>query len=232
MVNNSLYLSIGEDATVRLNVQITIDCKQLINDAKKKGEKNPNITWTKDGLIITNESIPNVFISEDKKLVIDTRITFATNDGNYTCEVCDVGLFKHHDCERETSYLKVCGEIRRFILKDIYNIVFLGEPHIKPPQSDPVLDASHIILTCGNDVTSLTLIGYTISFLCEIHNGSEPFSTSIYKDGVPLDNLIFQSFDISRATNSDFGTYTFMVATEHCGTAIAVSRLLQEGQFL
>ena len=117
MVNNSLYLSSGEDATVRLNVQITIDCKQLIDDLKDKGEPNPTITWTKDGLIITNHSVPYVIISDDKTLVIITRITFATggqvgNDGNYTCKVC--GGDGTADCEKETSCLKVCGKIDLF----------------------------------------------------------------------------------------------------------------------
>ena len=117
MVNNSLYLSSGEDATVRLDVYITIDCKQLIGDAKKKGESNPIIIWNKDGLVITNESVPNVVISEDKTLVIVTRIEFATggrvgNDGNYTCKVC--GGDDNAACEEETSCLKVCGEIDLF----------------------------------------------------------------------------------------------------------------------
>ena len=107
---------------------------------------------------------------------------------------------------------------------------FLGEPHISPPQSDTIQFPSFISLTCGNDVTSPTLVGYTISFSCAIHNGSDP-TTKVYKDGVLTDKN-FQSFDIMSANNSDFGTYTFMVETEHCGDAIAVSRLLQEGQFL
>ena len=119
MVNNSLHLSSGEDATVRLDVHITIDCKQLVDDFEDKGELNPSITWTRDGLVITNnKSVPNVTISEDRTLVIITRITFATggqvgNDGNYTCMVCGHGgIIK--DCKKETSCLKVCGEIDLF----------------------------------------------------------------------------------------------------------------------
>ena len=107
---------------------------------------------------------------------------------------------------------------------------FLGEPHIQPPQSDPIVFPSFISLTCGNDVTSSSLIGYTISFSCEIYNGSDPFTTKVYKDGVLIDKA-FKSFDIISANNSHFGTYTFMILTEHCGADIAVSRLLQ-GQFL
>ena len=108
--------------------------------------------------------------------------------------------------------------------------MFLGEPHVRPPQSDSIVFPSFISLTCGNNITSPSLVGFTISFSCEIYNGSYP-STKVYKDGVLTDKS-FQSFDIASANNSDFGTYTFMVETEHCGAAIAVSRLLQEGQFL
>ena len=120
MVNNSLYLLIGEDDTVRLNVHVTIDCKQLIK-CKEGGEcivDDPNITWIKDGLVINNGSVPNVFISEDKRrVIIVTRITFTThgqvgNDGNYTCKVC-VGDGTT-DCEKKSSCLKVCGEIDLF----------------------------------------------------------------------------------------------------------------------
>ena len=108
--------------------------------------------------------------------------------------------------------------------------MFLGEPNITPPQSDRIVFPTFISLTCGNDVTIPSLFDYTVSFSCEMHNGSEPFNASVYKDGV-LTDRDFQSFDISPVNNSDFGTYTFMIATKHCGTAIAVSRLLQEGQF-
>ena len=116
MVNNSLYLSSGENATVKLDVHVTIDCQRLIDDL---GESNPTITWTKDGLMLVNESVPNVFVSANKTLVIITRTTFATgglagNDGNYTCYVCGrIGLTKT-PCENYTSDLKVCGEIDLF----------------------------------------------------------------------------------------------------------------------
>ena len=109
--------------------------------------------------------------------------------------------------------------------------MFLGEPHIKPPQSNPIVFPSFISLTCGNDVTSPSLIDYTISFSCEIYNRSDHSTLKVYKDG-DLTDKNFRSFDIIDANNSDFGTYTFTIETEHCGAAIAVSRLLQEGQFL
>ena len=117
VVNNSLNLSSGQDAIVRSDVHITIDCKQLIDDLKNKGESNPIVTWTKDGNVITNNSVVNVFISNDKRFAIITKITVDTggqigNDGNYTCKVCGGGGTA--DCKRNTSCLKVCGEMNLF----------------------------------------------------------------------------------------------------------------------
>ena len=108
---------IGQDATVRLGAQITVDCTKLIDDLIAKGEPNPTVTWTKDGIILTNASVADVFISEDKALLIVTRITIATggqlgNDGNYSCRVC--GGDGTADCDRNTSCLKACGELDMF----------------------------------------------------------------------------------------------------------------------
>ena len=84
---------------------------------KDKGESNLTITWSKDGTVITNNSMENIIISANKTLVVITRTAFAIgdqvgNDGNYTCKVC--GVNGTVDCERNTSCLKVCGEINMF----------------------------------------------------------------------------------------------------------------------
>ena len=53
---------------------------------------------------------------------------------------------------------------------------------------------------------------------------------SIYKDR-KLTNYT-DSFTIENPTADDvYGTYTFMVSNELCGSAAAVSTLRQEGQF-
>ena len=51
---------------------------------------------------------------------------------------------------------------------------------------------------------------------------------SIYKDGELTSYT--GDFSITNPTDDDYGTYTFVVTSEHCGSASAVTRLLQEGQ--
>ena len=66
-----------------------------------------------------------------------------------------------------------------------------------------------------------------ITFLCTVFNGSEPLTMSIYKDG-DLTNYTVP-FTISNPTDEMFGTFTFIVTTEHCGSATAISRILRTG---
>ena len=63
---------------------------------------------------------------------------------------------------------------------------------------------------------------------CSIFNGSNPVS-QVFKDGV----LIGSSFPliIPSPTNDDFGTYTFALTTDCCGSTQAVSRIIRQGQF-
>ena len=86
------------------------------------------------------------------------------------------------------------------------------------------------MLTCGENVTIKSLVNITvISFVCNVFNGTQPLTMSIYKD----DNLTSYTgvFSINNPTDDDYGTYTFVVTSEHCGSAIAVTTLRQEGQF-
>ena len=68
----------------------------------------------------------------------------------------------------------------------------------------------------------------TLLFQCDIFNGSSPVPT-IFKDGV----RIRDSFPlvISPASDADFGTYTFRLSTDCCGSTMAVSRIIRQGQF-
>ena len=85
-----------------------------------------------------------------------------------------------------------------------------------------------ITLTCGQDIEVPTLERVTLVFHCSIFNGSNPVS-GIFKDGV----RIHDSFPllISPASDDDFGTYTFRLSTECCGSTMAVSRIIRQGQF-
>ena len=98
-----------------------------------------------------------------------------------------------------------------------------------PPVNATVNNTS-IELTCGENVTIDSLINITvIRFLCTVFNGSEPLTMYIYKDG-NLTNYTSAPVVINNPTDDVYGTYTFVVSSENCGSATAVSRLLQRGQ--
>ena len=68
----------------------------------------------------------------------------------------------------------------------------------------------------------------SIIITCDVFNGTEPFTTTVHKDGTTIVGNSVPHI-ITSPTNDDFGTYTVVVSTEHCGVAHAVSRILQEG---
>ena len=69
---------------------------------------------------------------------------------------------------------------------------------------------------------------FSLIIQCIIFNGSD-LVPQVFKDGV----LIGSSFPliISSPTDDDFGTYTFALTTERCGSTQAVSRIVRQGQF-
>ena len=68
----------------------------------------------------------------------------------------------------------------------------------------------------------------TLIFQCIIFSGSNPVP-KVFKDGVLIhDNFVFI---IAPASDADFGTYTFRLSTEFCGSTMAVSRIIRQGQF-
>lgn len=66
---------------------------------------------------------------------------------------------------------------------------------------------------------------------CEAFNGSEPFVQEIYKDGALIQNGTSLSLLDTSPSDDSFGTYTFALSTEKCGTTTAVSRIIRQGQF-
>ena len=107
----------------------------------------------------------------------------------------------------------------------------IGEPHIQQPQNSSLVFPTSIILTCGEDVTIQSLVNITvITFLCNVYNGSHPLTWKIYKDG-ELTQYNSTPVNIQHRTDNDYGTYTFVLSSTHCGSAMAVSRMLQQGQF-
>ena len=111
----------------------------------------------------------------------------------------------------------------------LLRFIFLEPPHLTPAVGDPVVFPGFIALTCGQDATVQTLAGATVSLSCSILNGSDPFTTEIYKDSVLVSNSF--SLNLAPASDDDFGTYTFRVLND-CGQDLSVTRILLQGQFL
>ena len=106
----------------------------------------------------------------------------------------------------------------------------LGEPHIRPPIDNPSVSEYFISLTCGQDVEVLDLTGITtIYMICNPWNGSAPLTTQVYKDGELIPGAGFP-YTIVGADREAFGTYAFVLSTEKCGSDVAVSRILRQGQ--
>ena len=84
-------------------------------------------------------------------------------------------------------------------------------------------------MTCGQDavIPSLEPV-FSLIIGCRVFNGSS-LVVQVFKDGV----LISSRFPLSiiPPTDDDFGTYTFVLTTECCGSTQAVSRIICQGQF-
>ena len=91
--DNTIVVAIGENVVVEENVKVSIDCIGLIDDLKEKGEENPTVTWSKNGVSLTsNLSQTNVYISHGKRYCIISATQLAVGGqlgttGNYTCRV-------------------------------------------------------------------------------------------------------------------------------------------------
>ena len=102
---------IGETIIVKENVQVTIDCGQLIDTAINNRISNITVIWYKDRNSITNGTAVNTVISADRRLCTITNTLPSQGgrqlgtDGSYTCEVCNVTT-----CIKLTSPQIICGK--------------------------------------------------------------------------------------------------------------------------
>jgi len=69
----------------------------------------------------------------------------------------------------------------------------------------------------------------TLTLSCSLHNGSDVNGTLLYKDGVLLRDFTDPAITVSNE-NDLYGTYVFVVTTEKCGSAQAVTRILYQGE--
>ena len=105
----------------------------------------------------------------------------------------------------------------------------LGEPHIVEPMGPPPVGGPFTTVTCGQDVTFPDLTGTEFILMeCTAFNGTSPLTMEVYKDGVLIPGAGFP-YTIAGADRDAFGTYTFVLSTEVCGSASAVSRILRQG---
>ena len=100
------------------------------------------------------------------------------------------------------------------------------------PTMAPIVNNFLVSFGCGQDVevASFATVN-TLIINCEAFNGSEPFVQEIYKDGVLIQNGTYLSLLDTSPSDDNFGTYTFALSTEKCGSTTAVSRILRQGQF-
>ena len=86
-------------------------------------------------------------------------------------------------------------------------------------------------VTCGQDVSFPDLTGAEFILIdCAAFNGTQPFTMEVYKDGELIPGASFP-YTIAGADRDALGTYTFVLSTEICGTDVAVTRVLRQGQF-
>ena len=119
VVNSSLEVTIAnpDSITVKENITVTIDCKPVIDFVRNLTSLNPRIVWYKNGIILTNGSEVNVYISKGNRLVIISQTSVAEGgqlgtSGNYTCCAC-VGD-SNVDCTCNSTVKTVCGKKSSF----------------------------------------------------------------------------------------------------------------------
>ena len=236
MINGSVVVFVGEPVVVGQGVRVTIDCSRLIDEAIAGGIPNPTVTWFRGGNELTNATVTYVEISADMRFCIITDTLLPAggqlgNEGNYSCQVCADPT--DQNCRIETTCNAVCGKEDFCYLpcyNDIGTYISLGYPHIVPATGPPTVSPFFISLTCGQDITVETLVGVaSLSIGCAAFNGSQPLVMKVFKDGELIVGMTGFTFIMLPPSDDDFGTYTFALSTEKCGTATAVSRIIRQG---
>jgi len=106
-----------ETIVVKENIKVTIDCEPVIDYVRNSVGLNPRVVWYKNGIILTNGSEVNVYISRDNRLVVISRTSVAEGgqlgtSGNYRC--CACAGDSNVDCFCNTTTKTVCGKKSSF----------------------------------------------------------------------------------------------------------------------
>ena len=99
-------INVGEDITIPASVRLTISCSHLISTLVPF-----NITWNRNGITASNDSAPNLVISQDRHSLILSPTTINVggqlgNRGTYACIVC----FDNGTCNERRSRCEICGK--------------------------------------------------------------------------------------------------------------------------
>ena len=97
---------------------------------------------------------------------------------------------------------------------------------MEPVGGPPLGNECFVSLMCGQDAELPNLTETTTILMeCIAFNGSDPLTMEVYKDDI-LIPCASSPYIIAGANREAFGTYTFVLSTETCGSDIAVSRIL------
>ena len=98
---------IGQDVILGTGERVIIDCGLLIDDSELS---DLNVNWYHNTLSLSNGSVPDIVISQDRRLCIITETAVPIggqlgNGGTYTCEVCN----NLNTCRSNSTTIDVCG---------------------------------------------------------------------------------------------------------------------------
>jgi len=96
--------------------------------------------------------------------------------------------------------------------------------------SNPLQFESVIIGECGQEIVVMQPITFPVILYlsCSVHNGSGVNGKLLYKDSVLLRDDITSTIQVDNEDDL-YGTYTFRVTTDYCGSTQAVTRILYQG---
>ena len=102
---------------------------------------------------------------------------------------------------------------------------------MKTSSASPLQFPDFISIGCGQnfEVMPPITIPTILSLTCRIFNGSYVNGTLVYKDGVLIENNTLSPLITIMNEDDLFGTYTFRVTTEQCGSDDMVSRIFRQG---
>ena len=112
--------------------------------------------------------------------------------------------------------------------------VHIGLLQIAEPSRSVKIFGNTMTLSCGQNVTIRSIVTFrTIGIYCEedTYDGSQALTWKIYKDGV-LTQYNSTPIFLRDLTDSDYGTYTFVLSTSSCGSAVRIARLLRTGELI